>query len=802
LGDSFSIRRWLTTTNHKDIGVLYIVTSLYFMALGGALALLMRLQLATPDNFFLEAAKYNQAVTIHGLLMVLWVVSPMAFGFANYFVPIQIGARDMAFPRLNAMSYWLYLFSGIMAAATFFLPGGAPDTGWTVYAPLNTARYTPQPGMTLGGLALLTLIFSVTLSTINFVVTIIGLRAPGMKWSRLPMFVWSILYTVIMMLFAFPSLAVGILLLASDRVLATTFFTSIEGGDLLWEHLFWFFGHPEVYIVLTPAIGIVADIVSVHARRPLYGRKYILAALLAATLISFLVWVHHMFTTGINPVVRKIFSATTIAISLPFEIVTIYLLATLVRGVIRYRTALLFALGAIAVFIIGGISGVYNASIALNYHIRGTYWVVAHFHYVMAGTVLFALFAALYYWFPKMTGRLMSEKIGKIHFILSFIGFNILYFPMFLILDMPRRVYTYPAELGWALPNSIATIGSFIFSFSQILLVVNLLASLSRGPPAGPNPWDAWTLEWMIDSPPPRHNFDVIPDLTKGFYTIPNGAGQTAHTHQEHFTPWPMAISLGVALLFTGLVVAQPLAILGLVVFAISILAWLRDDLHDRFRVPEEERGERWPLLGLSKDRIGVWTFLAGELMLFGALISSYLFIRAKNPNFILSFLALCGLAPKTFLEGIGATPWPVGPEVHNIWIGAANTIILLTSSLTMILALEGARRGDRGGLIGGLLATLTLGATFLAVKGFEWLELVAEGFTLESGLPAATFYITTGAHGAHVLAGLLAITYLTVKALKGRITQERHEGVEHVGLYWHLVDIVWVFLFPLFYLL
>jgi len=404
------IWRWVTTTNHKDIGILYIVTALYFLFVAGSLAMLMRIQLFSPGIEFLDASKYNQAITVHGLVAVLWAISPLAFGFANYIVPLQIGARDLAFPRLNALSYWLYLFSGLMAAITFFLPGGAPDVGWTIYSPLSTAKYTPQPGLTVGGVAVLVLAASVTLSTINFIVTIIKMRAPGLTWYRVPMFTWCILFTVIMMLFAFPTLAAAVLLLGFDRIFNVPIFSSPNGGAILWGHMFWFFGHPEVYIVLTPALGLVLDIVPTFARRPLFGKKYIIWSIYAAIIISFIVYVHHMFTTGINPIVREIYSITTETISIPFGIMVLAIIATLYKGRIRYTVPMLFALASVFHFILGGSTGVYLSSVTLDHHLRGTYWVVAHLHYQLVAATTFGLIAGLYYYYPKITVECMTRR--------------------------------------------------------------------------------------------------------------------------------------------------------------------------------------------------------------------------------------------------------------------------------------------------------------------------------------------------------------------------------------------------------
>ncbi len=779
----WSIRRWLFTTNHKDIGILYIVTSLYFLIAAGALALLMRIQLFRPDNSFLTSQAYNQAVTVHGLLMILWFLSPFAFGFANYFIPLQIGARDLAFPRLNAMSYWFYLFSGIAMILTFFT-GGAPAVGWTLYSPLTASRFQDVVGINLAAAGLVLLIASVTMTTVNFIITIIKLRAPGLKLRYMPLFPWAILVTVAMMLYAFPSLMAGTLMLLADRTLGTQYFTSPQGGALLWDNIFWFFGHPEVYIVLFPAIGIVGDILPTFTRRPLYGSKYVVMSIIAAAIISFLVWGHHMFVTGINPFVTKLFTVTTIAVSLPFDIITIAMIETFVRGRIRLKTPALFAIGSIALFVIGGITGVFLASVALDYHLRGTYWVVAHFHYVMVGGSVMALIGGLYYWYPKMTGRMFNEGLGKIHFVLSFIGFNLLYFPMFLLLDMPRRIVSYDASTGWGSLNSLASVGGFVFGLSQLLLFANLLMSLKTGALAGPNPWKGWTLEWSVPSPPPVYNFESMPVFSaEGTVLFANGSGHqvgpaagTKHgeAHESHMSYWPIVLAFVSFIFLLRLVFPLPVLI---AIIALGVLA-LYGYGRDRFFAPEVEGSESWPFERIGRLKLGVWTFLASEIILFGVLLSSYFFVRSRTPG------------------------WPVAGSVFNIQEGAINTFILLTSSLTAVMALASAKSGSRRGLIGSLLATLALGAAFLFNKSNEWRELFEHGFTFTSGLPGSAFYITTGTHGAHVLAGLVILVYIIARALKGRYLKDDHHTVEHFGLYWHFVDIVWVFLFPLFYLI
>ncbi|MEM4405228.1 MAG: cbb3-type cytochrome c oxidase subunit I, partial [Nitrososphaerota archaeon] len=367
-----TVKRWLLTTNHKDVGILYLVTSLYFLVVGGALALLFRLQLAGPNLNVLSPSAFNQAVTVHGLIMVLFVISPLAFALANYIVPLQIGARDLAFPRLNALSYWLYLFGGVLVVISFFQQRTL-DVGWTLYQPLSSA-FSPYVGVNTGGLGLALLVASVTVSTVNFVVTIFRSRAKGLRLTALPMFTMCILLTVLMMLYAFPALLAGIIILASDRILGTVYFSSPEGGAILWDHIFWFFGHPEVYIVLFPALGVIADVLVTFSRRPLFARRIIIAAMVIVAGLSFLVWGHHMFLTGMHPDVRRAFTVTTIAISLPFDAIILSFIYTLVKSRIELKTPMLFALGSIAIFIIGGITGVFLGSIALDYVLRGTYF--------------------------------------------------------------------------------------------------------------------------------------------------------------------------------------------------------------------------------------------------------------------------------------------------------------------------------------------------------------------------------------------------------------------------------------------
>jgi cytochrome c oxidase subunit I+III len=528
LYQGFSIKDWLTTTNHKRIGILYIVTSLFFLVVAGSLGGFVRVQLAVPDGTFLDPFIYDQVVTLHGLLMILWVLSPLGIGIANYIVPLQIGAKDLAFPRLNATSYWMFLFSGILLVSSVFMPGGGANTGWTLYAPLNTIEFSPQAGATLAIMGLALLAISVTLASINFITTIVSKRAKGVTWTRLPIFTWSILFTMALALFAFPPLTAGIALLSTDRIFGTIFFSSTQGGAILWDELFWFFGHPEVYIVVFPAIGIIAEVFVTFARKQLFARKIFLIEFAAVTFLSVGVWMHHVFTTGVNYDVLQAFSITTMAISVPFEGLVIGLVLTLNKGQIKLTTSMLFCFAAVFTVTLGGVTGVLQAFPTLDYAFRGTYWVVGHFHYVMAGTTLFGLIAGLYYWWPKITKRKYNETFGKITFVISFVGFNVLYLPHFLLLDMPRRISTYSVSAGWASLNLDATLGAFVFGPAILLTILNLVLSYRKNEPSGENPWDSKEMEWTGNYSGTTNPVDTKAELTeKTLNSTPNGKVNT-----------------------------------------------------------------------------------------------------------------------------------------------------------------------------------------------------------------------------------------------------------------------------------
>ncbi len=506
---------WVATVDHKRIGILYLLTALVFFLAGGVEALLLRLQLARPDNHFLSPNVYDQIFTLHGTTMIFLVVMPTLIGLANYLVPLMIGARDMAFPRLNAFSYWLFPFGGLLLHFSL-LAGGAPAVGWFSYAPLSEAPYASTPGVDYWVLSLLVLGIGSVAASINLIATIATLRAPGLTFRRLPLFVWMIFVNSFLIILAMPALNAAILMLFIDRHLGTHFFVPAHGGSaLLWQHFFWTFGHPEVYILALPAFGILSEVVPVFARKPIFGYEFVAGSTVAIALLSFGVWAHHMFAVGLGHPVDLFFAASSMLIAVPTGIKIFAWSATLWGGSIRLTTALLFAVAFLIQFTIGGLSGVTFAVVPIDWQVTDTYYLVAHFHYVLFGGTFFAVFAGLYYWFPKMTGRMLSERIGKVNFWTAVIGFNTAFFVQHFLglMGMTRRIYTYPDLPGWGLLNLISTLGAFLLGASVLVLLWNIAVSLRRGRPAGDNPWQAWTLEWATTSPPPAHNFDRLPPI-------------------------------------------------------------------------------------------------------------------------------------------------------------------------------------------------------------------------------------------------------------------------------------------------
>jgi cytochrome c oxidase subunit I len=592
-------RSWLTTVDHKKIGIMYGVTAMFFFVVGGIEALLIRVQLAAPGQDLLSADLYNQVFTMHGVTMVFLVVMPIGAAFGNYLIPLQIGARDVAFPRLNALSFWTFLFGGIFLNTSWFL-GGGPDGGWFAYAPNTGVVFSPTHGMDFYALGLQLAGLASLVGAINLTVTVLNMRAPGMTLMKMPVFTWMAFVTQVLLVFALPVISVALFLLTFDRLFDANFFNVAQGADpLLWQHLFWIFGHPEVYIMILPAFGIVSEIIPVFSRKPIFGYPFMVFSGIAIGFMGFGVWAHHMFSSGIGPISVAAFSLSTMFIAVPTGVKILNWMATMWGGKLRFTTPMLFSIGLVTMFTIGGLSGVTHAVAPADTQQTDTYYIVAHFHYVLFGGALLGFLGGFYFWWPKAFGYLLNERLGKLHFWLTLIGFNLTFGPMHILglQGMSRRIQTYRDGFGFNIWNLVATIGAFVIAASLLVFFYNIWYSKRAAkdlPPPGPDPWDARSLEWSIPSPTPEHNFDDDPVITQfddfwhrkyaeddagRLVKVADGAevamvGDPSRAHLPSPSYWPIVLAFGLPLIAYGLIFNLLISFVGGVIVVLAFVGW------------------------------------------------------------------------------------------------------------------------------------------------------------------------------------------------------------------------------------
>jgi cytochrome c oxidase subunit 1 len=581
---------WMTTVDHKRIAVLYGVTAFILLLIGGLEAGVIRMQLASADNDLVGPGRFNQMFTMHATTMVFMVIMPLSVSFFNFVIPLAIGARDVAFPRLNALSFWIFLFGAILMNVSF-LVNQVPDAGWFSYANLTEKPFSVNRGLDFWAIGLLVMGTSSVAGALNFIVTIINLRAPGMSMMRMPVFVWMTLITSILLVLAFPVITVGLIELVMDRNFGTHFFIPTEGGDpVLWQHLFWVFGHPEVYILILPPMGIVSEVLPTFSRKPLFGYPFIVFSGIVIGIMGWAVWSHHMFTVGLGPVANSVFTITTMLIAVPTGVKIFNWIGTLWRGSIEFSTSMMFALGFVALFIVGGLSGISHAVSPSDFQQQDTYYIVAHIHYVLFGGSIFGIFAGIYYWWPKITGKMLNETTGRLHFWLTFVGMNLTFFPMhYLGLNgMPRRIYTYSAEFGWENLNQVASIGYVVLFVGFLAFLFNVWQTRNSRK-VGHDPWDAPGVEWSISSPPPPYNFAELPQIEgRDHYWIVKENAEAAGTpitgpealvdestiHMPSPSYWPIFTAVGVALIGGGLLSHYALSFVGGAIAMMGIVGW------------------------------------------------------------------------------------------------------------------------------------------------------------------------------------------------------------------------------------
>ncbi|RIH89912.1 cytochrome c oxidase subunit I [Calidithermus roseus] len=783
----------MTTSDHKKVGLIYLVTSFVMFGVAGLMAVAIRWQLAGPDGRFLVGDAYNQMLTLHGATMLFFFIIPAGLsGFGNFILPLMLGERDVALPRINAFAVWLFLFSAILIYTSLFF-GGAPDVGWTFYWPFSASR--PGHGVDFFMLGVLLLGISSLLGSANFAATVYNLRAKGMSLWKMPIFVWSIFATSLLSLFALAGITAASLLVFIDRKLGFSPFNAAIGGDpVLFQQFFWFYSHPAVYIMLLPYLGIAAEVASTFARKPVFGYRFMVFAQLGIAVVGFLVWAHHMFTVGESLLFQLVFVFFTALVAVPTGVKIFSLLGTLWRGHLDMRTPLLFVLGFLFNFLLGGITGVMLAVVPFDYSVHDTYFVVGHFHNVLMAGSGFLAFAGLYYWWPKITGRMYSERWGKLHFWLFLVGYLLTFLPQYVLgfLGMPRRYYTYPdGNYLWNEMNLISTIGAITLALGGIAWLIGVIDSFRRNQKAGDNPWGGFTLEWATSSPPPSYNFAVnfprffaserpLYDWNKeGLETTPV---DVRDIHLPAPTVWPFMTALGLLIMGVGMAIspnAHPSGLsgvagwqgwlaVGLITFIYSLFRWAGKLEYD---VPVEHH----TVTNKSNAWVGMAWFIVSEIALFGILIAGYLYLR---------------------LSGAAQPP----EERPAIWLALLNTFFLVASSFTVHYAHHDLRSRKMSPLRFGLLISILLGTVFFLFQAYEFVAFRGHVDPAEQ-LWATMFFIIVGLHGAHVVIGGTGLALAYYQAIQKKLDDHNHGTLEGASMYWHLVDAVWLFIVSIFYI-
>jgi cytochrome c oxidase subunit I+III len=808
----------LSAVNHRTVGVRFLVTAFVFFLLAGVEALLIRTQLAVPNNDFLGPSEYNRMFTMHGTTMMFLFAVPIMEGFAMYLLPLMFGARDMPFPRLNAYGYYCFLFGGVLVYSGFIF-GTVPEGGWFAYVPL-TREFMPDKGMDFWLLGITFIEISAIAAAIEIIVGTFKLRAPGMALHRMPLFAWNMLAVAFAILFAFPPLVAGSLMLEFDRAFGTHIYNVALGGDpVLWQHLFWIFGHPEVYIIFLPAAGFVSMIIPAFARRRMVAYILVAFAAIATAFLSFGLWVHHMFAAGLPLLPMAFFTGASLAIAIPSGLQVFAWIATLWVGRPVLKTPLLFILGFLVIFVVGGITGVMVAIVPFDWQVHDTFFVVAHFHYVLIGGAVFPLFAAFHYWLPKVTGKLLNEKLGVVSFALMFVGFNVTFFPMHILglMGMPRRVYTFESGLGWDVYNLVATVGAFIIAVSVLVFIANFIVSQLAGEDAGDDPWQANTLEWATTSPPAPYNFRSTPVVRSGdplwdqetvyedyegrpmpriLAEAPDGRRYTMVTTALDAEPeyvaelpapsyWPLVAALGTATIFVGVLTQfYPAVPVGGIVLALSLVGWFWPVDDDNGRGAAEERERR---LGLVLRESGY------KLSSNTGYLAMALYVLALAA-------ALAALVFSYFMLWLRAEEWPLdGLAAPGFAFAIPGLLILLLSAGASYLAHRTGLTDRRRAFVATLAANLLLGLAFLVLLGVDLLLL---DFGATTNAFGSIFFITTLFVASNVFLAMLLTGWALFMVRRGRMGRGSRVPVENAALYWYFNAASWAVVIATVYLM